>query len=408
MVFSWSPAGLIWLPSSSRDTGIIDGNRGKQVLLFVGSWGVGETILSKVTFLVWDSWDMADMGWWLQDHPLWQDLKLDKIQQFVLDECDKCLDKVDMRKDASKLRDASLWSRWDPVDCPRGLHQDVQQIFLETPKKKQVDDGWAVGHVSAGFRKAFFFFSKLLTGTYAIFGGLLELFICLFVYLLICLLIYLVIAFACSNKFKKQRSTRTRSTKQLVSKKGPNKNPLSPALGQRHPIQTPKSRTANERGDTEYRSAGAHAANTKTCPWGDLARINVDAPRCVVAWTPELFLWNSKFVLMKFASFAGWVFFSWPHVIFLGEISFSLETSHLCCFSPHFFVIFQSRTAFPALRTASFDVYQRQVMMFSATMSAETRQLCKKFMQAPGHGVTITCDIFANQHHWYYWVPLLC
>eukprot|EP00435_Cladocopium_sp_Y103_P036564 s1526_g9.t1 len=42
-----------------------------------------------------------------------KDLKLDKIQQFVLDECDKCLDKVDMRK-------------------------DVQQIFLETPKKKQV------------------------------------------------------------------------------------------------------------------------------------------------------------------------------------------------------------------------------------------------------------------------------
>ncbi|CAE7872797.1 RH56 [Symbiodinium microadriaticum] len=41
------------------------------------------------------------------------DLKLDKIQQFVLDECDKCLDKVDMRK-------------------------DVQQIFMETPKKKQV------------------------------------------------------------------------------------------------------------------------------------------------------------------------------------------------------------------------------------------------------------------------------
>lgn len=42
-----------------------------------------------------------------------KDLKLDKIQQFVLDECDKCLDKVDMRK-------------------------DVQQIFMETPKKKQV------------------------------------------------------------------------------------------------------------------------------------------------------------------------------------------------------------------------------------------------------------------------------
>ena len=111
MVFSWSPAGLIWLPSSSRDTGIIDGNRGKQVLLFVGSWGVGETILSKVTFLVWDSWDM---GWWLQDHPLWQDLKLDKIQQFVLDECDKCLDKVDMRKDGRRFA----------VKC--GIHWTVQ------------------------------------------------------------------------------------------------------------------------------------------------------------------------------------------------------------------------------------------------------------------------------------------
>ena len=42
-----------------------------------------------------------------------KDLKLDKISQFVLDECDKCLDKLDMRK-------------------------DVQQIFIETPKKKQV------------------------------------------------------------------------------------------------------------------------------------------------------------------------------------------------------------------------------------------------------------------------------
>jgi len=40
-------------------------------------------------------------------------LKLDKCTQFVLDECDKCLDKLDMRK-------------------------DIQQIFLETPKKKQV------------------------------------------------------------------------------------------------------------------------------------------------------------------------------------------------------------------------------------------------------------------------------
>jgi len=42
-----------------------------------------------------------------------KDLKLDKCSQFVLDECDKCLDKLDMRK-------------------------DIQQIFMETPKKKQV------------------------------------------------------------------------------------------------------------------------------------------------------------------------------------------------------------------------------------------------------------------------------
>merc|ERR1711979_2407 len=42
-----------------------------------------------------------------------KDLKLDKLTHFVLDECDKCLDKIDMRK-------------------------DIQQIFIETPKKKQV------------------------------------------------------------------------------------------------------------------------------------------------------------------------------------------------------------------------------------------------------------------------------
>merc|ERR1719191_1066547 len=42
-----------------------------------------------------------------------KDIKLDKLTQFVLDECDKCLDKLDMRK-------------------------DIQQIFIETPKKKQV------------------------------------------------------------------------------------------------------------------------------------------------------------------------------------------------------------------------------------------------------------------------------
>ena len=42
-----------------------------------------------------------------------KDLKLDKLSQFVLGVCDKCLDKLDMRK-------------------------DVQQIFIETPTKKQV------------------------------------------------------------------------------------------------------------------------------------------------------------------------------------------------------------------------------------------------------------------------------
>merc|ERR1712226_1631288 len=42
-----------------------------------------------------------------------KDLKLDKLTQFVLDECDKCLEKLDMR-------------------------QDIQQIFVQTPKKKQV------------------------------------------------------------------------------------------------------------------------------------------------------------------------------------------------------------------------------------------------------------------------------
>jgi len=42
-----------------------------------------------------------------------KDLKLDKLTQFVLDECDKCLEKLDMRR-------------------------DIQQIFVETPKKKQV------------------------------------------------------------------------------------------------------------------------------------------------------------------------------------------------------------------------------------------------------------------------------
>ena len=38
--------------------------------------------------------------------------KLDKLSQFVLDECDMCLDKLDMRK-------------------------DVRQIFIETPKRSR-------------------------------------------------------------------------------------------------------------------------------------------------------------------------------------------------------------------------------------------------------------------------------
>merc|ERR1719172_180280 len=42
-----------------------------------------------------------------------KDLKLEKLTHFVLDECDKCLEKLDMRG-------------------------DIQKIFLETPKKKQV------------------------------------------------------------------------------------------------------------------------------------------------------------------------------------------------------------------------------------------------------------------------------
>merc|ERR1719240_194603 len=41
------------------------------------------------------------------------DMKLDNLEHFVLDECDKCLEKADMRA-------------------------DVQEIFLKTPKKKQV------------------------------------------------------------------------------------------------------------------------------------------------------------------------------------------------------------------------------------------------------------------------------
>ena len=42
-----------------------------------------------------------------------ESMKLDKCAHFVLDECDQCLEKLDMRG-------------------------DIQKIFLQTPKKKQV------------------------------------------------------------------------------------------------------------------------------------------------------------------------------------------------------------------------------------------------------------------------------
>ena len=42
-------------------------------------------------------------------------MKLDKLSQFVVDECDKCLDKLDRRK-------------------------DLRQIFIETPNKEAADD----------------------------------------------------------------------------------------------------------------------------------------------------------------------------------------------------------------------------------------------------------------------------
>merc|ERR1711988_1809875 len=41
------------------------------------------------------------------------DMKLDGLQHFILDECDKCLEKADMRG-------------------------DVQEVFMKTPKEKQV------------------------------------------------------------------------------------------------------------------------------------------------------------------------------------------------------------------------------------------------------------------------------
>ena len=59
-----------------------------------------------------------------------QDLKLDKLQHFVLDECDKCLDKVDMRKDRTQSAVASLHpqdSRETLAGCPANLYGFAQE-----------------------------------------------------------------------------------------------------------------------------------------------------------------------------------------------------------------------------------------------------------------------------------------
>lgn len=66
-----------------------------------------------------------------------KDLKLGKCSHVVIDECDKCLEKVDMRR-------------------------DIQQLFVETPKKKQVisssssssSSGLMIFEVSRGFLAA--------------------------------------------------------------------------------------------------------------------------------------------------------------------------------------------------------------------------------------------------------------
>merc|ERR1719389_827169 len=71
-----------------------------------------------------------------------KELKLEKVTQFVLDECDKCLEKLHMRRDIQQI----FMEKVTQVvldECDKCLEKldmrrDIQQIFLETPKKKQV------------------------------------------------------------------------------------------------------------------------------------------------------------------------------------------------------------------------------------------------------------------------------
>ena len=94
----------------------------------------------------WASWDcklVLVLQW--PEPKVEEDLKLDKIQQFVLDECDKCLDKVDMRKEPRPCRLCCFFCIIGHLNSsqlmPKLLfvepQEDVQQIFMETPKKKQ-------------------------------------------------------------------------------------------------------------------------------------------------------------------------------------------------------------------------------------------------------------------------------
>ena len=67
-----------------------------------------------------------------------QDLKLDKLQHFVLDECDKCLDKVDMRKDRTQSAVASLHpqgSRETLAGCPANLYGFAQERSRSTSRE---------------------------------------------------------------------------------------------------------------------------------------------------------------------------------------------------------------------------------------------------------------------------------
>ena len=54
---------------------------------------------------------------------------MDKLQHFVLDECDKCLDKVDMRKDRNQSAVASYPQSGDEMlsGCPANLYGFTQE-----------------------------------------------------------------------------------------------------------------------------------------------------------------------------------------------------------------------------------------------------------------------------------------